>query len=692
MNFRWIAGFFRSIYADPANAFYNVWAIVLVILGIGFVIFVHELGHFLVAKWAGVKVEMFSLGFGPTLVSWRKGFGLRRGSTVRQYEAHVAAADDDATRAAVLEKYGETEYSIRALPLGGFVKMLGEDPGDQSIAARDPRAFHNKPVGARMAIITAGVVMNMIFGIICATYIHMAGKPYTPAVIGLVAAGQPAYEAGLRPGDEVVAIDGKSDVTFQDISRATQLSKAGQKIEFEVKRPGLPSTIRLEIEPKRSGNAPAVAVGIAAASSLDLAGKPPEGLGSDKDHYDTVTAAGAVGGNPTPVGSMHDLDVILSRDRAKPLLVVADRGTMENRDRAAKTRVEATVAPKLFVDLGLRMTLGPVVAIRPVSPAASAGFKVGDRIVSIDGVSNLDPMRLPDLVADRAGKVIFVEVRRGDDPKAPPIRVGVKPDDSPIWTERTFQSEPLEVPGLGLAVAVEPKVAAVEVGSPAHKAKIAVGSVVKAVRLSHTEDGETTWAKKDSAVDSVTASWPGVFDALQRADSPIRLVLSGQSDAVELKAAPVSGWFDPMRGLAFPELFRVHAPETFGVAVRKGWGDALDMSTSIFGLLRNLISGRIGVEGFGGPIMISKIAYKIAQTRDMKSFLGFLGFLSVNLAVMNFFPIPPLDGGQMIFLVAEKVRGRPLPENAVAYPMIIGIAFILILFVLISLKDVLSFF
>ena len=92
----------------------QIYAVVLVALGLGFVIFIHELGHFLLAKWNGVKVEKFSIGFGPTI------FGFRR---------------------------GETEYVLAAIPLGGFVKMLGEGAEDEQNKSTDPRAYPNKSVG-----------------------------------------------------------------------------------------------------------------------------------------------------------------------------------------------------------------------------------------------------------------------------------------------------------------------------------------------------------------------------------------------------------------------------------------------------------------------------------------------------------------------------------------------------------------
>ena len=150
--------------------------------GLGFVIFLHELGHFLLAKWNGVKVEKFSIGFGPTL------FGFRR---------------------------GETEYVLAAVPLGGFVKMLGEGPEDEANKSTDPRAYPNKSVWARMAIISAGVIMNLLLGLACFVYAYGQGMEETPAKIGGVMAGSPAYEAGIQPGDEVVAIDGRRDITFR---------------------------------------------------------------------------------------------------------------------------------------------------------------------------------------------------------------------------------------------------------------------------------------------------------------------------------------------------------------------------------------------------------------------------------------------------------------------------------------------
>lgn len=217
-----------------------------VVFGLGFVIFLHELGHFLLAKWNGVKVEAFYIGFGPPLVAFT---------------------------------YGETEYGIAVLPLGGYVKMLGETAegegeGDESISS-DPRAYQNKSIGARMSIISAGVIMNYILGISLFTASHMLGLLDQPPVIGLVATGSPAYIAGIRAGDEIVSIDGKRDLAFTDLSRKSSLSAAGQKLRMELKRPGQSAPVLVEVEPLRRKGQIAPIVGVASSQSLMLA-KPME--------------------------------------------------------------------------------------------------------------------------------------------------------------------------------------------------------------------------------------------------------------------------------------------------------------------------------------------------------------------------------------------------------------------------------
>ncbi len=190
----------------------------LVVLGV--LIFVHELGHFLVAKRSGVGVLKFSLGFGPKL------FGVKR---------------------------GETEYLISALPLGGYVKMIGEDPGDQSAEAADPRrSFSKKSVGTRARIILAGPVANLLLPVVIFWGVFaVVGQPYLLPVIGTPEAGSPAAEAGLQSRDHVVAVDGQKIERWDQVLAAIRGS-SGRTLALAVARDGRTFEVRLEPRPLKT--------------------------------------------------------------------------------------------------------------------------------------------------------------------------------------------------------------------------------------------------------------------------------------------------------------------------------------------------------------------------------------------------------------------------------------------------------
>jgi regulator of sigma E protease len=184
------------------------------------VVFFHELGHFLVARWAGVRVLTFSLGFGPEIA----GFNDRHG----------------------------TRWKISAIPLGGYVKFFGDEseastPSADSLAkmSNDERAqsFHFKKVGARAAIVAAGPIANFLLAIVIfAGLFTFFGKPSTTAQVDTVQPGSAAATAGFQPGDVVAAINGKEIESFSDMQRIVAIN-AGEKLTFTVKRGGAPVTL-----------------------------------------------------------------------------------------------------------------------------------------------------------------------------------------------------------------------------------------------------------------------------------------------------------------------------------------------------------------------------------------------------------------------------------------------------------------
>ena len=188
------------------------------------VVFFHELGHFLVARWAGVKVLSFSIGFGPELA----GFNDRHG----------------------------TRWKVSAIPLGGYVKFLGDENAasvpDQAALARmseedRKRAFEAQPVGPRAAIVAAGPIANFILAIaIFAGLFMLFGKPNTSARVDQIQADSPAAAAGFQTGDLVVAVDGRPVETFNDLQRIVSTS-AGQTLTITVDRGG--ATTQLKATP-----------------------------------------------------------------------------------------------------------------------------------------------------------------------------------------------------------------------------------------------------------------------------------------------------------------------------------------------------------------------------------------------------------------------------------------------------------
>jgi len=646
--------------------------ILKVALGIGLLIFFHELGHFLAAKWMGVKVLTFSIGFPPRMVR--------------------------------LFKWRETDVILSWLPLGGYVRMLGEEPpAEGQPKVEDPAAFHNKSVGARMIIMTAGVATNLVLGVLLFIAAYMlGGLEVIPLPVQGVVAGSPAYKAGVRPGDEVVAINGQGGVGFVDLTRAAGLSGDGEAVTLTLKRPGAEAPVTVAIRPRREARGDMPTVGILMPEGLALVDDRPyirpagatataaEGAAPAIPKGSRVVAVGPVGSEPTPVESVLDLDRALARDRDRPIAIGLASG---EGPKATTSTVE--LPPTRFVDFGFRLTPGPVVAIAPGGPAARSGFREGDLIEQFDGRPVDDPMRLPDLAAAAAGREVEVVVKRSEKlgADAVPVALKVTPDATPAWTERILADEPLDVPGLGLAVRVTPEIAAVAEGSPAAQARLLPEQTIRSITMKRYDFGDEP-VEVTLAFDGDEAwGWPAAFWLLQQ--QPLQEVRLGFGDSksVAIRPVPVDGWYFPLRGLVHDLPRRPLEPLGLAEATRRSLDETASNVGSIFRLIRGLVQGRLGTGNVAGPLRIPILAFSVASYAPPAAFLNFLGMLSINLAVINFLPIPPLDGGQMVLLIAERLRGRPLPESAQGAVQMAGILFFLLLFVLVMFQDIrLTFF
>ena len=183
--------------------------IVSVVVLLGVLIFVHELGHFLVAKRAGVGVLKFSLGFGPRIIG---------------------------------RKIGETEYLLSLIPLGGYVKLLGESPGEELSSEEEKKSFLKQPVWKKIGIVAAGPVFNLLFALMIFALVYMIGVPVLTSEIGGLQPGSAASEAGIAVGDKVSAVDGKSVTKWDELSEMISQSH-GKTLVITVQRNQVPLEI-----------------------------------------------------------------------------------------------------------------------------------------------------------------------------------------------------------------------------------------------------------------------------------------------------------------------------------------------------------------------------------------------------------------------------------------------------------------
>ncbi len=648
------------------------WVILQVAGGLGFVIFVHELGHFLVAKACGVKCEKFFLGFD---VGGLKLFSF---------------------------KHGETEYGIGALPLGGYVKMLGQDDNPAAAAneahrarmsgdlppeplsgphpAWDPRSYPAQSVPKRMAIISAGVIMNVIFAVLLAAWAYGLGVKELACTLSSVRPGGAAWRAGMRTGDTITAIAGKTDPIFNDLKHGVTVGSVAKGIEFTVHRPTDRSNRTVLLKPDTDLGAPTI--GVANPWSLSLPDDISRGLPGSAARAVPALAGGdrITAVNGAAIQTHAELIAALSALADRPVTLTVER-TAAGQGKAATLTVE--LPPQPMRTTGLTMTAREIAAVQDDSPAAAAGIRKGDKLLAIDGAPAGDPLTLDDRLHRRAGSTVKLTLAR---PGADDYEVEVRPrevtwlDDASNWP-----SSPTSVASLGVAVTVDALVSAVDPDGPAAKAGIVPGESIVAVRLIESgKDGkDATEEGPEVELSAAAPNWPAVVGALQQttAAAKVRLTIDdgkGNRRDTDIEPAPATDRFVVDRGLVFTPESKVVKAASFLDAMRRGGRKAFQDLSLVYSFLQKLTSNQISPRLLGGPIEIAKQAGRSAE-EGFSRLLLFLTMLSANLAVVNFLPIPVLDGGHMVFLLYEGIRGKPPSETVVAVLSYLGLALLLTL-------------
>ena len=654
----------------------------LAALGLGLVIFLHELGHFAVAKWCDVNVERFSIGFGPVLFS---------------------------------RKWGETEYALSLIPFGGYVKMLGQDDADPSqltseeIAA-DPRSYVAKTVVQRMAIISAGVTMNIVTAFLFFIVVFKVGFPTRPSLIGEARPGMPAWEAGIAAGDRVDKINESTISNFTDLQMNVALSSGALRLEG---RHADGSPFDITVEPDATRTHPQI--GVTPIESLTvydmipgrmpLDGKAPSSKDSSPGKEDDSNSTFHKGDLITKVGDREVKSSIeyhraVAASTSNPLEITVERTLDAAGARLPKPLTEKVqVVDNFFRTLGLTLDSGPIVAVRKGSPAEKAGLKKGDKLATLDGLNigtQIDPLKLPVEFAKRAGKEISVVVTRqpvGGGQES--VTVNLIPDDLPGWIDQPeLPGEPLSIPSIGVAFHMLPVILAVAPDGPADKASIKPGPIKKLTLMKRPELPNYHDEVKDSNItvqfdDAGSNNCAFGFWLLQRFPQR-KVVLSVTEDSKPIDKEVVTqadpDWFLPILPIRLEDERLLEKADTIGDACAMSIKHTRTSALNIYLTLRSLVTGRVSYKELHGPIGIAKTAYRFAQ-EGWVAMLLFLGFLSVNLAVLNFLPIPVLDGGHMVFLIWEACTRRKPNEKILIGATYVGFAFLLCLMALVLYLD-----
>ena len=705
---------------DFGGLFTKFLNVLSVALGLGLVIFFHELGHFAVAKWCNVHVERFSIGIGPILWSRQK---------------------------------GETEYALSALPFGGYVKMLGQDDMDpnqmtSSEIAENPRSYSAKSVPQRMAIISAGVIMNIITGFLFFTICYWYGVNEASPVVGKVVPGFPAWIAGMEDGDRIGSINGEEIRSFGDVFQSVVLSTGDVRLQGKHLNG---SAFDLTLTPDRGTSGRSVGLLSAPTNTLSpdlinaddiaMAGFPAmqaKLVNGGADEPVPVTPAapkGAVEAEPSdkpavpatpfrpgdrlialqgkPVETFVDRDRLTAQFASEDLIHTFARTTKSDDTSVPDitTEVKITVPPGNVRSIGLWMAMGPVRAIRAGSIAEKAGLKVGDIILSVDDMAmgtDYDPVRLPTYFADHADKVVRVKISRQAAAAPEQHDLEMVPTDDPGWIETLlFQTSPLPIPAIGAAYQIFPNIAQVVPGSEAEKIGVfAKGQKVTRIELVEAETStDTTASSKEKTplqlmLNELKEKQPGVkedinwawaFSAIQYSpDRQIRIYFDdGKSEKAELlkSVEKVPDWYTWTRGIeGWAPAVELQKGESFGEATSLGLRKTRQTGVSIYMTLRSLFRGDLPADSFSGPVGILSIGYRVAS-QGLTDLLLFLGFLSINLAILNFLPIPVLDGGHMVFLIWEGITRRKPSPRIIGYAHAAGLLFIISLFMFVMYID-----
>lgn len=539
---------------------------VIVLLGV--LVFVHEFGHFIVGRWAGIAVKRFSIGFGPRI------FGFHRKGT---------------------------HFLVSWIPLGGYVEFAGARPGDKVPEGLEGIGFCEASLTKRALAIAAGPIANILLAVVVYTTLGLAGIPHPPAEIGMVINDSPAEAAGFEYGDRVIQIGEAKIDNWRHLEK--EISESPEKtLPVTVIRDGKEVTLSLTPDAVRAENILGKEVKIGRAGVA--LGRVPA-LVSLVDPEGAAAKAGVETGDRVETLSFEGKDIAikyypqLEREVERALAAGVREFSLvlrkapppgEEPDPAMPTRTANITLPETVVgdfqaDVGLTHSM---LTVGSAQNTLEGVLQAGDRMIAFNDQPLRHYFHLEELVEKNAQENVNVTIARD-----------------------------------GAVSDVAVQLYGVDIQKP---------------------EGKVT-----------LYTFPVTFWGYPEAPDPV-----------------IEQYSNPFAALGF------------------GIKETTIQSGALVGALWHLIKGDLPLKSLGGPILIGKVAGDAAR-RGWRVFIGSMALISINLAVINLFPIPVLDGGQLVLIGAEAIRRRPLRPSSVENFQKVGVAMILSLVVLAMYNDLSRF-
>jgi len=721
---------------DLPGPFSTLANFLVIAFGFGFIIFIHELGHFVAAKWAGIRVLAFSIGFGNVLCSYRKGIGFRRGSSDLEYRKLVYGSPESDDPSANPE-ISPTEYRLSMLPLGGYVKMLGQEDLNPDAVSDAPDSYQNCPATKRMVVISAGVIMNIITAAALFILVFMVGLKVLPPIAGFVPSDSPAALAtpinhpelgvGIQRGDTILSIDGHHINSYEAILPEVAMSKQAKPVTVALKRDGVDGIIEFEAIPEKSPQSGLLDIGLMPAMSTTLLNpRDPDALrqwrmlSHDFGMAELEPGDVFVSANQHPINSPFDLLDIAKQTPGAPLNIIVERaGEQINflMPQVPSLQVDRVKAYGESSPIANILGLTGVLMVHPFADPEDVkqGLMPGDIFARI---ANTEYPTVPEgisiIQANRGQDLDLLVLRIDESGTLAKIKLTVKVESNgrvgflsssttthsnivaepPSFVRPVANQESSESDSAEKSETVVPPAAAL-IEYPGSRITLVGNTPISTLRDVHTalvnattdafDAGDESFSvpvtielplpiQPDGSVPTTTADW-----TLSRADI----------EQVRSLGSTLPGSTGIVTMFEYAQI--VDKADGPIAAIARGVSESRRAMLQTYLTFLRLFEGSVEVKQLKGPVGIAHIGTQIASQGWVKV-LFFMALISINLAVINFLPLPIVDGGQFLMLVYEWIRGRPVPVLVQNVATMAGLLLIGTIFLYVTFNDVKAVF